>query len=284
MSLTPEHDRGSARLQEVVRFFCRHLVSLSVWYQWVGTDNIPFGDLHFASYSGFVISIRGVWNFVTAGHILEDLERNIENKSIKIKNCVLVDKFGPDAVSQFSIPFEYNNAPKFFVNEKDAGLDFGLIILTAHYCDLLKANGVVPILEKDWKNIPDELQEKHVMLGLPRCLIKTKTAGKNEDMKLVSSVSPAAIGVERIYDKTLEKDYPQFVGRLHQAGYTIENIDGMSGGPIIGFSKDWTRYWVVAIQSSWLPESRITFGCLVSVFTQIVEDFVSRSEEKPIQE
>jgi hypothetical protein len=275
MSLDHEHNTEQpASLQEVIRFFCRHLVSLSGWYQWVNSDGKPFGEKYFFSYSGFVISIQGVWNLVTAGHILEELEQSLKDKKIQITECSLVDIFGLNAASNIPIPFDYNHAPKFFIYNKEEGVDFGLVIIRSHYRDLLKTNGIVPIQEKDWKNIPDELASKHIMLGLPQYFIKTRVIKE----RVVGSVAPAVIGVERIYDESLVKKYPQFIGKLSDTGYIVEDITGMSGGPILGFSKDWKKYWIVAVQSSWISDRRITFGCPVSFFTQIVEEFIAASE------
>jgi hypothetical protein len=263
-----------ASLQEVVRFFCRHLVSLSGWYQWINSNGKPFGKKYFFSYSGFIMSIQGVWNLVTAGHILEELEQNLKDKKIQIIDCSLVDIFGLNATSNIPIPFDYNNAPKMFIYNKEDGVDFGLVIIRSHYCDLLKTNGIMPIQEKDWKNIPNDLAPKYIMLGLPQCFIRTRVIRE----QIVGSVAPAAIGVERIYDESLAKKHPQFIGKLSDTGYIVEDIEGMSGGPIIGFSKDWKKYWIVAVQSSWLPERRITFGCPVPFFAQIVEDLISVSD------
>lgn len=46
----------------------------------------------------------------------------------------------------------------------------------------------------------------------------------------------------------------------------IEDMKGMSGGPIFGFKHQegkGLRYWLIAAQSSWHPSRRITIGCFV---------------------
>ncbi len=268
-------------LQELVRFFCRHLVSLSGWYQIMNSDGVPSGEDKFFSYSGFIISIQGVWNFVTAGHILEDLEQKISSKNIKVREVMLVDKFGPNAVSQYSIPFDYTHAPKLFMNDEEEGLDFGLVILRPNYCDLLKANSIVPVLEENWKSIPDEFANNYVMLGLPQQFIQTMAIRDNGSKRMAASVAPAAVGIKRLYqipEGVSATKFPRFIGKLADSGYVLEDIDGMSGGPIIGFSQDWHRYWIIAIQSSWLRQRRINFGCLVSVFANLVDEWLKTSK------
>src|SRR5688572_10310853 len=191
--MMPNHepDRVFHTLREAVRFFCRHLVSLSGWYRVVDSDGIPFGETRFFSYSGFIISIYGVWNFVTAGHILTELEQHLENKTIKVNNYVLVDRFGPDAKSSQPVPFDYANAAKLPVYDETAGLDFGLIVLSSYHCNLLKANGVVPVLEENWKNIPVELSDKYIILGLPQQLINSRVVNEQGNSRVIGSVSPA---------------------------------------------------------------------------------------------
>lgn len=281
MMASPDPNKVFKTVDDVVRFLCRHLVSLSGWYQTVNSDGASLGEDKFFSYSGFIISYQGAWNFVTAGHILEDLEQKIQNKNIKVREFMLVDKFGPDATSPYSIPFDYANAPKIYINNKEEGLDFGLVILRANYCDLLKKNGIVSVLEENWKTIPDELADNYVMLGLPQQLIKTMAVTDNGNTRMAGSVAPAAVGIERLYeipDGVSITKYPRFIGKLADKGYVLENIDGMSGGPIIGFSKEWNRYWIVAVQSSWLSERRINFGCLVSVFANIIDEWLMGPE------
>jgi len=268
-------------VEDVVRFFCRHLVSLSGWCQTVNSDGTLSEQDQFFSFSGFIISIRGVWNFVTAGHILKPLEERIRNQEVKVKEFLLVDRFGPDTVSQYAIPFDYTNAPKLFMDNEEAGLDFGLIILRQNYCDLLKANGIVPVLEENWKTIPNELADNYVMLGFPKQLIQTITVSDNGIKRMAGSVAPAAVGIKRlneIPDGVATTKFPRFIGKLADSGYVLEDITGMSGGPIIGFNEEWNRYWIVAIQSRWLGESRITFGCLISVFANLVDEWLAGSE------
>jgi len=51
----------------------------------------------------------------------------------------------------------------------------------------------------------------------------------------------------------------------------IKDISGMSGGPICGFRRDdegrW-RFYIVALQSRWRRDSRITFGCHLAPFAE----------------
>ncbi len=75
--------------------------------------------------------------------------------------------------------------------------------------------------------------------------------------------------------------YSQFVGQIDPS-LEIGSIAGMSGGPIFGFSLGPPlRYWVVAIQSSWLPKRRITFGCPMPVLGQLMQQLFDAVGDKP---
>jgi hypothetical protein len=70
----------------------------------------------------------------------------------------------------------------------------------------------------------------------------------------------------------------------------LKSIAGMSGGPIFGFNFDPpTKYWVVALQSSWLPDEGVVYGCplptLAGIISEYLEEALKRkeSEEQPAE-
>ncbi|WP_442580324.1 hypothetical protein ACSBOB_33590 [Mesorhizobium sp. ASY16-5R] len=54
------------------------------------------------------------------------------------------------------------------------------------------------------------------------------------------------------------------------------NMVGMSGGPVFGFAgnEKELRYWIVALQSAWLKDTRTTFACPVPVFAPLLTEWV----------
>jgi hypothetical protein len=72
-------------------------------------------------------------------------------------------------------------------------------------------------------------------------------------------------------------DQTRFVGQINPE-HNVGSIAGMSGGPIICFREDdFEPYFVAAIQSSWLPDSRITFGCPIKVMLDIAHEFLAEN-------
>ena len=274
--------------EKAFRYFCRHLVSLSGWYYSNDPNDAEIKGVNFFAYSGFIFSINNNWFWGTAGHILEGLEFDLKNNSIKVKECFLVDCFGNEAISYDPIPFDYENSQKFFVNDIKAGLDIGFIPLSIYYQNLLKANGVIPIQEKNWiYQNQVEFSDHYIIIGLPKKLIKIENHTSLLNKELRAFLLPAMLPITRL-DKfpndLLETEYPRFVGKLKD-DLSVNYIKGMSGGPIIGFNKEKTRYWIVAIQSSKLDGSdldrnKIVFACPLPIFASLVENIIHHFNEK----
>src|ERR1051325_5227453 len=101
--------------EDFVRFFSRHLVSLSGWYHATKPNTEEPDQLRFFSYSGFILSFNGLWCLATAGHILGDLEQHLRDGSIRVVRYMLLDDFGSNATSHDPIPFDYGRAPKYYI-------------------------------------------------------------------------------------------------------------------------------------------------------------------------
>jgi hypothetical protein len=280
-------DTISEKDSSIYRFFCNHLVSLGIFYETVSANGEPTNDLKFYCYSGTILSIKGQWNFLTAGHVLEEIESNKKQGRIIIKEAKLIDYFGNIVVNWEPIPFDYENSPKFFVFDEMKGLDFGLILLSQYYRNLLEFNGIIAVEEKNWKSQPDEFFEKYWMIGLPKEKIRTeKLKTDSTKCKTTAYTNPAIISLTKISkesDFAEEKSNPFFYGKLPIDGYSIEDISGMSGGPIIGFNKDTTRYWIVAIQSSWNRGTREIFACKLFFIASLLESWLEKMEPKTSQ-
>lgn len=253
--------------EKAFRFFCRHLVVLTTAYQIVNENGDPQGTSEVLMYSGCILSIKNKWLFLTAGHILKDIEGYLNNKRIKLSNWRILDNFGPDPVSNKSIPFDFINCEKCYIDE--GGLDFGIIILHDHYRRLLEANGIVPISEDNWLYQSNIKFDRFCMLGLPTKFIKSAVV---DTQNLWVDYAPTVIGIKNIHEVLSESKYPRLKGEIDEK-CALDDIDGMSGGPILGFTKG--RYWIIGIQSSWLESKKIIFACSVPLIARLVVKAIS---------
>jgi hypothetical protein len=136
--------------RQMLAYFCDHFVVLGGSCIALDDQGKDTGEEQFFAFSGFVLSVRGEWCLVTAGHAIKDLEDLLRNRRIRPTNCCLADYFGSNPRSFESIPFDYEGAGKLFSDDEQAGLDFALIALRPLDRWNLEANGIRAISEADW--------------------------------------------------------------------------------------------------------------------------------------
>lgn len=226
--------------------------------------------------AGFLMVIRRNWYWVTAGHIIREVEDALSQKQIEERDFWLVDGFGDGAFSGHSIPFDYAGAYKYYRFEEQQGLDFGLVEITPYYRSLLKANGIRTVYKKDWKNQHRLQFDIHFMFGVPEDAIQNAICSRSNGYVVRGKPIPTAVYIEQV-DKVKSEHlraHPRFVGQIpkrHRA--SVKDLVGMSGGPIFGYTdEDPDRCYIVAVQSSWYPKQGVTFGCPVPVFAKLAEE------------
>ena len=282
-----QYEKGSA--EETLEFFCRHLVALCVTCRRV-KNGVPSGETIFSAYPGIVICIRGFCNFLTAGHSLKDLSNHLERGDIILESAVLADTFGPGATSEKPIPFDLVNEPRFFIYDKDEGLDFGIIALKPYYVSLLAKHRIIALFEENWVKQGNVQFDSYTMLGLPEESVTCEQNTEDDNSPIIGKVYPTMIGVKATENPETVKPttYPRFIGQLHK-DLPLSSIVGMSGGPIFGFRHGPPMtYWIVAIQSSWLKNKGIVFGCplpvLAGLLTTWIDELAETEEFKSLSE
>src|ERR1700693_1299799 len=92
-------------MRDIAGHFGRHFVSVAGTYFILDDDGKPSGTEKCFNYSGMVLSIRGFWNILTAGHILQDLERKWKANRIRLNCSFLLDNYGVDRKTNLPTPF-----------------------------------------------------------------------------------------------------------------------------------------------------------------------------------
>ncbi len=274
-----KNSQGQNEDDDIIQFFCRHLVAICITFQNIDAKNQPINEVKFDAFPGVIINIRDFYYFLTAGHVLQTWENAFREKKVNILDSVLADTFGPDMRSPQPIPFDFLNERIFYINDDEKGLDFGLIVLHSHYVRLLEKNGIEIIFEENWIYQDRKEFNFYAMLGLPAEFISIIQTGSDKNLQTIGSVSPTLIPMRKMAtqpENIKKTKFPRFIGKL-SSNLPVKSIVGMSGGPIFGFNiGPPMRYWIVAIQSSWLEERRITFGCPLPVLAKLLTEWTDR--------
>ena len=157
----------------------------------------------------------------------------------------------------------------------DLDFDYGVIRLSPYYQQLLERNGIVPLNEQVWLKQPTSA-DFYILLGVPAALFDAGPSTMN--------VGGAMLYLEELPEKPAGfsgGDGPMFYGRLSPA-VTLSSIKGMSGGPVFAFKmndRKELRYWVVALQSRWLPDSCCIAACRTHYLGEESRDALAMARE-----
>jgi hypothetical protein len=273
--MTIKEKPGSPDDQEnrlrMLSFFGSHLVALCIIH--LGLEN---EGPQFKAYSGTLLRVDDRVLWVTAGHILEAVYEALNSGKRTVGECVLADAFGEAFISEAPIPIDLTATPHHYVHDDSAGLDYGALLLHPHHVRLLEANGVRVVEEENWNRQHNVDFEGFMMIGLPEEFTSSDLSPEGH-----GTVSPTIFGVRSVENPSdRQTEHPRFIGKINPGNEALQSAVGMSGGPIFGVAHiDALRYWVVAIQSSWLKRDRIVFGCPMPVIGPMLTEWVRSQTE-----
>ena len=260
---------------EAVAFFGQHFVSLGWLDRSPERSDENNGLGRPMAVSGFVFSVGDCWFLITAGHILENIDE-ARKKGQVLSGFHLIDGWSHERTYSCTIPFDFDEALKIPIYEKELGLDYGIIVLRKMHRDLLTSNGIKAIDEEGWKHNVDERFDSYIMLGIPSELTFILNHGGRSQIwdhcviiYLTPTEAPARMRTER--PRFYAKVPPNLTTTTDES---ITDLDGMSGSPIFGIKKcsgGQSRYWLVALQSSWMRSERVIAACLTINLGQAIE-------------
>ncbi len=262
------------------RWMNRHLVSLVLIYWHLDKDGNSTGEPRVNANSCFIMAFGDMWFLVTAGHVVEDLNKLIAHPFVKVVDTFLVDSLGLQAAYDNNIPFDYEDSARYY--EYHDGLDFALICLGPNHRRLLQANGVEPVGVENWIRQDISRCKGFVLLGIPAELVKQEDRAKPGIV--IGSVMLSLKRLETLPEGSEVTEYERFIGDLMNRP-DLKSLGGVSGGPIVGFYDEDgdTRYWVIAVQSHCL-DNHYVFGCPLNVFGPILLNQIKELAEMTDEE
>lgn len=268
------------RATEMLRtYLTGHLVSFVGVYKPIDPMGEYFGPEQFFGFSAFLLSIRGEWYLATAAHVLEELDGLLRAREARLVASSLVHRSPTDPRAVRAVPFDYQRATTYSRLDLGRGLDFALVRLPPDVCRQLEENGASPFNEADWTD--GNPFEAYFLVGLPKCFTEARITHE----EIVAELEPSPIHVFRLEEPPPDEppsEHPWFYGQLGET--YVEDIDGMSGGPILGVTfdeEDWPEFWVVAIQSGWRTEERVVWACPIPFIVRMFERTLAEEDRDP---
>lgn len=241
----------------------RHFVTLSCVQRVAGQT-----EEKILVFSGFLVEVGAVWFYVTAGHILRDIQAALRGGA-QFDVWRLDDQTAGNRFKGAAIPYAFDIDKWLVIEDKEIGLDYATVPLETMYCLQLQAGGAVPIDKVAWGDHVTE-HDQWALVGIPSETVaydqKTIITGRIVVMPLEPAEEPAGAG---------RKAENQFYARLKDLG-NVKDIDGMSGGPVFALKKiagEW-KYKVIGVQSSWYPSTCTIAACPFSSLGAELEDLV----------
>ena len=256
--------------KHVLRHVLRHVVPVFLVFEKNGREEA-------AVFTSVVVSIRGMWMLLTAGHCIRDVQENISN-GWSVKRARLIDSMSNAATHHNAIPFDWEAGAGVALSNDDTN-DYGLVFLDDNSRRLLAANGVQPVDETAWdKGIPDDATLYAVAgVSRPRSSVTPDVAA------LRAVIVPIVPLPERLSAHFPESEAPSWYAEVMAP--SIETLAGLSGGPVFVMRLEPSgelRYWLHAIQSaqaSRFPEVPYIAAMLTRPLGHFLAEIMQRGHE-----
>lgn len=248
----------------------KHFVTLScVQYS---SEDAPPKTLVF---SGFVVEILGEWIYVTAGHILRDVQTEIARGST-FDMWRLDDQTAGNPFDGKAVPYDFNPNTWLVLLDDISGLDYAAVHLSDYYSRQLEAGGVTAIRKHVWSSHLVE-SDHWLLVGIPSESVVCDGETIIRARVVVAPLSPCK-APELAGMKAENQFYAELLGDSQEF---FENADGFSGGPVFALRHvggKWL-YSVIGVQSAWYRGSKVMAICPFESFglaleTDIAEEII----------
>lgn len=247
----------ASQRKSIANFFCRHLVGLSVLVRERSGGKREQGEV----LSCFVMEVGDRWFLITAGHCVDHLRAVCASAKFQKVEFCLYDGW-TSLNPRTLIPFNFAELRSYSIDLDDLGIDIGVIEIDPLLRRTLEKGGIVALGPSLWRSVPEKLQA-HVLVGQPSELLRPRhVGGRLMDL----TVDPVALFVKECEaPESMVKLVPRFYAKVPDEirmtnGEVLDDIAGMSGGPIFGFQErpdGQLVYYLVAVQGSWSTKHRV---------------------------
>jgi hypothetical protein len=245
----------------LIELFEHHILGLLIG----GMTNSVF---QYSLYTGFLLLHGDELLWITAGHVVEEIDQILESHDFHVSVMKWLDGF--DVPGAETVPVHRENLQS--KSWKSEGIDVGVALLSPLDARNLLANKeLFPIEETIWMKLAEASPEGYYLLGYPRAWNQFEERPA-PDKKVLRSITAnlACIPVIEIIpsdDATPESFWSNptaFFGKIIEypdvPSFDVDDLHGMSGGAIVSVERDpdgRIRYRLVGVVSKWLRSESI---------------------------
>jgi len=276
---------------EFLNQFCQHIVSLGGVDARIepgaDTDEESRWDTKQFCVSAFVLSVRGNWFLVTAGHILRELDERLKAGRRMIRSFLMDGT--ASGLELPPIPFVLGRTPQWYEYDEVEGMDYALIPLRDGFVAPLQAAGVVALNERACADIT-VAADHYYLLGFPEEATRMQSTRLGGTIHTTIEMGTPLLPIQRVDlpPAFMVSEWPRFYAKVpeHESNGGKSNgvpksIVGMSGGPVFAFKRTSPasgKYWVIAVQSSWDSKSRTLAACPILPLVRFLEQRIDANE------
>lgn len=239
----------------LIRWFERNIIGLLL-------AGMVEGTFQCSVYTGFLLRHGKYLLWLTAGHIVDELDQILSSEKFEITKFCWLDNYDSPAAN--AVLVHRKDMPK--RSWKDASSDFGVVLPSVLDAGNLLNNPSVEIIEESiWKNLSQADPEGYYAIGYPKSWT-SHSSKKVSTSKILHSVEArlAILPLAEISPPSSLSHIPEWTDKQAFYGkilpftdlpeFEVDDAKGMSGGPILSVERDPSgriRYRLVGIIQAW---------------------------------
>jgi len=263
----------------LIEWFKRHVLALFVSAK-------EEGERRYFLFSGFIIKREENLVWVTAGHVIDRLNKIRTDPNFEILQMQWIDEH--DGSSDVPFHVHHPNFKTYSAMEDD--IDIGIGLLEGLDALNLEQNENLGIItEQAWKNLVEASPEGYYLIGYPSEWIEESKQRVSRSQIVRSFImNMACIPISPLnwedlpYQGGSWKDPDAFYGHIEpfpsEQGEQPLDISGMSGGPLLSIERTPSgqlAYRLVGVQSSWLENRRLIRAEPILTFAKMVDSWIT---------
>lgn len=224
-------------------------------------------------FSRFLVDVLGEWFYVTAGHILRDIQIAVQAGSI-FDVWRLDDQTAGNRFLGKAVPYAFSAGEWLVLQDETLGLDYATTHIPPFYRRQLEAGGATAMQKSTWGDHRTD-SDYWVLAGIP-----SESVAHDGESGIRARFVVAPLRKVETPALASSKANNQFFAVPEDGSEAFFNdADGFSGGPVFALrniSNQWL-YGVIGVQSAWYPSSRTLAICPFASFGLALEPIVAEA-------